>query len=373
MFGLICQTRRRSSPLKSFTFGELFSGPGGLSLGLRLAASRLGVRVTHKWAVEIDASAARTYERNFPGARVRVEDIRRVDLAQLDRVTGMAFGFPCNDFSLVGEQKGTSGAFGPLYKYCVAAVEHHRPKWFVAENVGGIRSADGGRVLPRILREFEDLGYVLSPHLFRFEEYGVPQTRHRVLIVGLRSDQKKRFRVPKPFTEIRTARQALEDPPIAANAPNHEFTRQAPSVVQRLQALEAGENAFSASLPEHLRLNVKGARISQIYRRLHPDRPAYTVTGSGGGGTHVYHWSEPRALTNRERARLQTFPDDFVFEGGKEAVRRQIGMAVPPEGAAVVFEGLLRTLQGESYPAIEPTLGQRYQSLQLELQDSLAG
>jgi DNA (cytosine-5)-methyltransferase 1 len=359
--------------LKSFTFGELFSGPGGLSLGLRLAAARLGIRVTHKWAVEIDPSAAKTYERNFPGASVRVEDIRRVNLQELANVAGMAFGFPCNDFSLVGEQRGTDGHFGPLYKYCVAAVRLQQPKWFVAENVGGIRSAGGGRVLPKILREFEHLGYKLSPHLFRFEEYGIPQTRHRVLIVGIRNDQKRRFRVPEPPMRVRTARQALEEPPIPAHAANHEFTKQSKAVIARLKALRAGENAFTESLPEHLRLNVKGARISQIYRRLHPDKPAYTVTGSGGGGTHVYHWSEPRALTNRERARLQTFPDDFVFEGGKEAVRRQIGMAVPPEGAAIVFEGLLRTLMGQTYPAVEPTLGQRYQSLQLDFQDSLVG
>ena len=90
-----------------------------------------------------------------------------------------------------------------------------------------------------------------------------------------------------------------------------------------------GENAWNSSLPKHLQLNVKGAKLSQIYRRLYPDRPAYTITGSGGGGTHGYHWSEPRALTNRERARLQTFPDDFVFKGGRGSVRKQIGMAVP--------------------------------------------
>ena len=75
------------------------------------------------------------------------------------------------------------------------------------------------------------------------------------------------------------------------------------------------ENAWTAKLPDHLKLNVKGATISQIYKRLDPNKPAYTVTGSGGGGTHVYHWKEPRALTNRERARLQTFPDDFKFHG----------------------------------------------------------
>ena len=98
-----------------------------------------------------------------------------------------------------------------------------------------------------------------------------------------------------------------------------------------LSHIPPGENAWYEGLPEHLRLNVKKTKISQIYKRLHPDKPAYTVTG-GGGGTHMYHYAIPRALTNRERARLQTFPDNYEFLGGKEAVRKQIGMAVPPMG-----------------------------------------
>jgi DNA (cytosine-5)-methyltransferase 1 len=109
-------------------------------------------------------------------------------------------------------------------------------------------------------------------------------------------------------------------------------------------------------LPEHLQLNVKGAKISQIYKRLDPAKPSYTVTGSGGGGTHVYHWEEPRALTNRERARLQTFPDDFVFCGSKESQRKQIGMAVPPRGAQVIFEAVLKSFAGIEYPYIEQNI-----------------
>ena len=109
-------------------------------------------------------------------------------------------------------------------------------------------------------------------------------------------------------------------------------------VIERLKHIKPGENAFTANIPKHLQLNMKsGAKISQIYKRLHPDVPSYTVTGSGGGGTHIYHWEEPRSLTNRERARLQTFPDNYRFIGTKESVRKQIGMAVPPLGAKIIF------------------------------------
>ena len=94
----------------------------------------------------------------------------------------------------------------------------------------------------------------------------------------------------------------------------------------------------------------------QIYKRLDPNKPSYTVTGSGGGGTHVYHWKENRALTNRERARLQTFPDNFIFKGSKEEVRRQIGMAVPVKGAKIIFESVLKTFAKINYPTIEANL-----------------
>ena len=120
--------------------------------------------------------------------------------------------------------------------------------------------------------------------------------------------------------------------------------------------IKPGENAFTADLPEELQLKVKGAKISQIYKRLDPDKPAYTVTGSGGGGTHMYHYSEPRALTNRERARLQTFPDNYIFEGSKESVRKQIGMAVPAKGAKIIFEAILRTFAGIDYESVEPSI-----------------
>ena len=150
-----------------------------------------------------------------------------------------------------------------------------------------------------------------------------------------------------------TCREAIENPPIPENALNNELTKQSTQVVERLRYIKPGENAFTSALPDNLRLNVKGAKISQIYKRLDPDKPAYTITGSGGGGTHVYHWEENRALTNRERARLQTFSDDFVFLGSKESVRKQIGMAVPPLGVKIIFASVLKSFAGIDYPKIE--------------------
>jgi DNA (cytosine-5)-methyltransferase 1 len=140
---------------------------------------------------------------------------------------------------------------------------------------------------------------------------------------------------------------------IPEDVANNERTAQSAIVVERLKYIKEGENAFTANLPPDLQLNVKGAKISQIYKRLKADEPSYTITGSGGGGTHVYHYKEHRALTNRERARLQTFTDDFIFSGSKESVRKQIGMAVPPMGIKVIFEALLKTILGKEYETME--------------------
>ena len=346
-----------------FRLGELFSGPGGLAYGAHLASSDVeGASIAHAWASDYDRDTCDTYIANIPGAAkatVHCEDVRSINLGKLGAIDAFAFGFPCNDFSVVGEQRGMDGAFGPLYSYGVSVLRTHQPKWFVAENVAGIRNANEGHAFEVITNEMRESGYKLVPHLYQFDKYGVPQARRRVLIVGIRDDVTTEFRVPspRPYQEVDvSSRTALEVPPIPEGATNHDRTRQSPSVVERLGYIQPGENAFTAEMPDRLRLNVQGAKISQIYKRLHPDRPSYTVTGSGGGGTHVYHWDEPRALTNRERARLQSFPDRFVFSGSRESVRKQIGMAVPVEGARAVLGAVLKSFADVDYESIEPNI-----------------
>lgn len=347
-----------------FRLGELFSGPGGLAI----AASRASVdgkpdfAIEHEWASDFDEDTVQTYLENIKHAStdsVFLSDVRNLDLEALPAIDAFSFGFPCNDFSLVGERRGLNGNFGPLFSYGIKVLRSHQPRWFLAENVGGLRGSGGGESFNLILNEMEESGYRVVPHYYKFEEYGVPQARHRILIVGVRDDESVEFRVPssRPYANVDVSvRTALTVPPIADDALNNELTRQSPQVVNRLKHIEPGKNAFNSDIPEEFRLNVKGAKLSQIYRRLHPDKPSYTVTGSGGGGTHVYHWSEPRALTNRERARLQTFDDDFKFVGSKESVRKQIGMAVPPKGAEVVFSAILKTFAGVEYESVEPNV-----------------
>jgi DNA (cytosine-5)-methyltransferase 1 len=346
-----------------FRLGELFCGPGGIAWGATNAhIDNDDFGIIHQWANDYDADTCETYRVNIcPDAPNTVyhEDIRKLDMSRLAPIDALAFGFPCNDFSVVGEQKGMEGVYGPLYSYGVKALKTFRPQWFLAENVGGLRNANDGKAFTKILKELREAGYTITPHLYKFEEYGIPQARHRLIIVGIRNDINNEFKVPStaPYVDIdNTCRNAIENPPIPENAYNNELTRQSETVVRRLQHILPGQNAFTADLPEDLRLNITGAKISQIYKRLDPTKPSYTVTGSGGGGTHIYHWEEPRALTNRERARLQTFPDTYRFMGSKESVRKQIGMAVPSQGAKIIFEAILKCFAGIEYESVEPSI-----------------
>ena len=300
--------RRMDNMIKKFRLGELFCGPGGLALGaIQASISDPDYRIVHEWANDYDLDTCNTYRRNIcPNDRESVVhgDVRELDIDSLGEIDAFAFGFPCNDFSVVGEQKGFAGNY---------------------------------------------------PNLYKFEEYGVPQARHRMIIVGIREDLPYEYKVPstEKYRNVDVAcKTAIEVPPIPKDAANNEFTKQSATVIERLKHIKPGQNAFTADLPEELRLNVRGAKISQIYKRLDPTKPAYTVTGSGGGGTHIYHYKENRALTNRERARLQTFPDNFVFEGSKESIRKQIGMAVPAKGAQVIFEAILNTFAGIEYDSM---------------------
>lgn len=347
-----------------FKLGELFCGPGGLAYGaINAKISNPDFRIVHCWATDYDKDTCDTYKENICSGKsgsVFHEDIRQLNMDKLKPIDALAFGFPCNDYSVVGEQKGMDGVYGPLYSYGVKALKVFKPKWFLAENVGGLRNANEGKAFNKILSDLEAAGYKIYPHLYKFEKYGIPQARHRIIIIGIRNDFTDiTFKVPspEPYTHINnTCKYAIENPPIPKNAPNNELTKQSKIVIERLKHINPGENAFTANLPEDLRLNVVGAKISQIYKRLDPDKPSYTVTGSGGGGTHVYHWEEPRALTNRERARLQTFPDTYEFWGTKESVRKQIGMAVPCKGAQIIFEAVLNSFAGIDYDSIDPTL-----------------
>lgn len=349
-----------------YRLGELFCGPGGIACGAHRAVSDDGKKsIVHAWANDFDVDTCETYIKNIcHGDRTSVycKDVRDLDIPSLGPIDAFAYGFPCNSFSNVGEHQGLENArFGQLYTYGVEVLKYYRPQWFLAENVSGIRSAGDGSHFQIILDDLAGAGYKIVPHMYNFEEYGVPQTRHRIIIVGVRDDLDARgirFRVPSPEpyrgADI-TAGTALAG--IPADAPNNEIKPLQAKVRERLSYIKPGQNVWQAeNLPPELMIKTR-TKISQIYRKLDPDKPSYTVTAAGGGGTFMYHWSdEQRELTNRERARIQTFPDDFEFIGNYSSVRKQIGMAVPPKGAEIIFRAILNTFAGIDYPFVEPSM-----------------
>lgn len=348
-----------------FKLGELYCGPGGLACGaLRSTSSDGSLTIEHGWANDYDHDTCITYTQNICPDKpesVYEGDVRNLSIDKLPYIDAFAYGFPCNSFSSVGEHQGIANEkFGQLYWYGIEVLRHFRPMWFIAENVSGIRSA-GANDFNVIMRDMRDSGYVITPNLYKAEEYGIPQTRHRVIIVGIRDDLDVVFHVPAAslYKECDiSSKTALQNIPPTAS--NNEVRKLSDSVTKRLSYIRPGQNVWQAeaegNMPPELCIKTR-TKISQIYRKLDPDKPSYTITASGGGGTFGYHWTN-RELTNRERARIQTFPDDYTFYGKYASVRRQIGMAVPCRLSEIVTTAILNSFAGVEYPWIEPNLNE---------------
>jgi len=325
---------------------SLFAGCGGLDLAFHNSGYEM------VWANDIDSHAVETFKKNL-GDCITCKDIEEIDpyndpaIPECDIILG---GFPCQDFSMIWKRLGLNGERGNLYKSLLRFVDAKKPKAFVGENVKGLLTANNKKAVQTIIEDFEKIapGYLVKIQLYNFAEYGVPQFRERVLIVGVRMDTGFEFFHPQPTHGLRgkepyvTAGMALEG---AEKVPyNNEHMKIAEKTKKLLKLIPEGGNF--TDIPKDHPLYVKGM-ISHVYRRIKRSEPAKTIIAAGGGGTWGYHYPEPRPLTNRERARLQSFPDDFIFTGSVAEVRRQIGNAVPPKGAEPVAKALFPLFTGD--------------------------
>lgn len=355
---------------------SLFSGCGGLDLGAEMSG-----RVVVRWANDNDPAAAASYAENFKGKMV-VGNVRDLEPPPLPADILLA-GPPCQDFSVLWLHEGARTARGNLYNEVLRFLYEMAPPAFILENVRGLLSANNGQAWALIRSGLKGPGraigaingtgprYDLSVDVVNFADLGVPQMRERLIVVGTRSDLGMApVEIPRPTAgSPRTAREALEDPPLPEfGVNNHDLHADAPEVVERLKLIPPGGN-YTAIPPDHPNA-VKGL-ISHVYRRLTPEEPSYTVVAGGGGGSMGYHYDEPRSLTNRERARLQTFPDEYGFEGSIREVRAQIGNAVPPAGAKVIVEAVVDALAAAG---VQPQLLNRKSAGQKphEMRDTLA-
>jgi len=325
------------------TMISLFAGCGGLDLPFHRAGYRC------KLVNEFNSDAARTFERNL-GVQVNTAPIEELDMERLPKAGLVTGGFPCQDFSQIWKRPGLKGTRGNLYTYFLEVVDRVKPKAFVAENVLGILTANGGRAINQIISDFSDIepGYVVIPKVYNFADFGVPQFRQRVILVGIRVDTG--FNFVHPVGQFGTGRRkphrttGLALAGLDSTFPNQEPMKIQPRTVEILRRISAGGNF--TDIPKGDPYYVKGM-ISHVYRRIDPKKPSMTLIAGGGGGTWGYHFPEPRALTNRERARIQSFPDDFVFEGSFGEIRRQIGNAVPPVGVIPIVNRLNKLFLGD--------------------------
>ncbi len=325
---------------------SLFSGCGGLDLPFHKAG------FDTVWANDINKFACKTYNRNIKDV-INDQSIEEVDISKLPSADIVTGGFPCQDFSIIWKRPGLNGNRGNLYYYFLQIVKKLKPKVFVAENVKGLLSANNSNAIKKIISDFENIepGYIVKPKLYKFAHYGVPQFRERVILVGIRMDTGFNFIHPEPlfgpgfqFPYI-TTKEAFNDvEKIQYNNEHQNIKKRTIEIIKRI-----GPGCNFTDIPTDSEFYVKGM-ISHVYRRINPDKPSATIIAAGGGGTWGYHFPEPRPLTNRERARLQTFPDDFIFEGSITEVRRQIGNAVPPDGIVSLVENLIPLFKNEYFP-----------------------
>ena len=302
---------------KKYSIISLFAGCGGLDLGFIGGFDFLGKKYSKRnfeiaWANDVDAAACETFKKYFK------QDIICGDIGKiLDGKHNFGFfekilpektdivlgGFPCQDFSHAGKRKGFNSTRGLLYQSMAEVIRRTKPMLFVAENVRGLLTMNGGEAIQIIINDFEKLGYRVVYKLLRAADYGVPQTRERVIIVGTKKDKLPPFEYPKPVLDKK----------------NWVSLKKAIGDLEKKKEGEVANHYWSKA-----RKN-KGQGNSVVSE----NKPGPTMRTEHHGNIE-YHWNRKRRLSAREAARMQTFPDDFIFYPSTSAAYKQIGNAVPP-------------------------------------------
>lgn len=335
------------SPLRDYTSVELFAGAGGLALGMHMAGFR------HVLLNEMDAMACNTLRKNHPEWNVLEGDIHQVDFTPLrGKVDFLSGGFPCQAFSYAGKKGGLSDTRGTLFFELARAVKEIQPKVFMGENVKGLLSHDDGRTLDIIRTSISELGYTLvEPRVLKAIMYQVPQKRERLILIAIRNDiyeKGVRFKWPDPYRRIMTLRDAFYSGDLFVNDVPESEGQQYPAKKARVMAM-VPEGGDWRDLPIDKQKEYMGGSFylgggkTGMARRLSMDEPSLTLTcAPAQKQTERCHPIETRPLTVREYARIQTFPDNWVFEGNLSDQYKQIGNAVPVNLSFAIGRSLIR-------------------------------
>ena len=288
---------------------SLFSGAGGLDYGFIMAGHNI------LWANDLYEDAVETYRKNI-GNHIICKDISLIDTNDIPNCDIVIGGFPCQGFSVANTKRHIKDTRNSLYKQLLRVIQAKRPTFFLAENVKGILSLGKGEVIKAIISDFQSIGYKVKYKLLNAADYGVPQTRMRVIIVGVREDIDFDYQYPEPtnsqYGSLITAQwvsvgeimAGIPDPDLPNDLPNHQYSK-----------YKLGFNGYLG------------------HRPLDPSKPAPTVTGRGddkGGVVILPHPNGLRRMSGRELAAVQSFPLNYEFCGPLSSVYRQIGNAVPP-------------------------------------------
>jgi DNA (cytosine-5)-methyltransferase 1 len=301
---------------------SLFSGAGGLDLGL--------IKQGHEviWANDIDPDAVETYQYNI-GRHIVLADIGELEDKELPKGDVVVGGFPCQGFSLANMKRTGSDARNTLYLQFLRVIVQTQPKYFIAENVRGILSIEGGSAIVKIVNDFAEAGYRVKYKLFNVADYGVPQSRMRVIIAGTRSDMPEGADFEFPANTH-------------SNKPSNAL-KNWKSISEGIQGIPDPEK-FPEALPNQ---NFSKYKVTNRnftgHRTTDPEKPSPTILarGNGGGGVcAIQHPHNLRRLSVRESAAIQTFPNNFTFFGAMNSQYRQVGNAVPVEFGSVLGQCL---------------------------------
>jgi DNA (cytosine-5)-methyltransferase 1 len=341
---------------------DLFSGCGGLSFGFEAAGIQTGLAVDN-WP-----DALKTFSRNHPKSKTELFDLGAKTLKPLINSLNdshIVFGGPpCQGFSISGK-RDPNDPRNMLYRGFFQVVAEIRPRVFVMENVPNLASMDGGRLIQEIENDFKSLGYNLSRKILLASDFGVPQNRRRLILVGTLSE--RTFEFPQGTTLLQeekvTCREALSDLPEQSLEDGSSYRNGPESDYQKLMR-EFSSGIFNHTITQHseqtirivslvpdggnykdLPLDLQSTRkVNIAWTRYSSKKPSLTIDT---GHRHHFHYSYNRIPTVRESARLQSFPDSFIFEGSKTSQYKQVGNAVPPLMAQALGESIRNYLNDE--------------------------
>lgn len=335
-------------PIKDYNLIELFAGGGGLALGLEKAGFK-SVMLN-----ELEKAPCETLKANRPHWNVVQGDISNINFNEFEgKVDLLTGGFPCQPFSYAGKKLGLDDIRGTLVFEMIRAIREVKPKVFLAENVKGLESDNDGKTLSTIIDFIEESGYtVVEKNVYKTMMYKVPQKRERLILIGIRNDlaNKVIFKRPPYFNRVVTVRDALRKGILydsnVPDAPGQKYPARKEEIMSFVP-----EGGYWRDLPIELQMEYMkgsfhlGGGKTGMARRLSWDEPSLTLTcAPAQKQTERCHPSENRPLTTREYARIQTFPDDWIFKGTTTQIYKQIGNAVPVNFAKAIGKSIVKLL-----------------------------